>query len=555
MDAATDSPQAASPDQDLVALLGRLAGQERQSGRDVFDGNSSTSADLPLPWAYEPPGRERPGEYPFSRGRTHKMYHDGLWVMGQYSGFSTPAETNARFRELIAAGQTGLSIALDLPTQVGLDSDMELAQGEVGRVGVPLDTVEDVLTLLDGVPLDRIRQVRTTANAIGPIFVALFEVALEELGVDPDSVKLIVQNDPLKEYVARGTHIFPPAMGLRLAVDVIEYFMNHRPSWEPIQFCGYHIRDAGGTAIHELAIATANGLTYLDATQERGLSINNLADSLYLFLAASVDIFEESAKIRAARRVWAKLLNHHYGVDPERSAINIFVYTLGGALTAQEPRNNIVRVTCEALAAVLGGAQTLATSSYDEALGLPTAEAARIALRTQQIIAYESGVTKVTDPLAGSYYVEDMTDRIERLVFSEVSRIVEHGGAIAALDSGLLHRTINDAAYELQKLTDSGRRPVVGVNVAMAEKVSSVADVSRADPALEQDQRDRLSRTKNGRDQLRVAAALAAVKEAADAGTNTIPSLLEATRARATVGEMVDALAQSLGRYASSALY
>ena len=543
-------------ERDLVVLLRELAGPGEPLLIDGDDGGvRSTSADLALPATYVKPGGEAPGAYPFSRGRTAGMYHDALWVMGQYSGFATPQETNARFRELIEAGQTGLSIALDLPTQLGMDSDGPLATGEVGKVGVPIDTLEDVLALLDGVPLERVRQVRTTANAIGPIFCAMFEAALDELGVDPDSVRLIIQNDPLKEYLARGTYIFPPAQAVHLAVDVIEYVWTVRRTWEPIQFCGYHIRDAGGSAIHEVTAATVNGLTYLDHARDRGVEIKDVAGSLYLFLAASTDIFEEAAKLRAARRIWAKLLHERYGVRESDAAINLFVYTLGGALTAQEPENNIVRVACEALAAVLGGAQTLATSSYDEALGLPSAHAAKLALRTQQIIAYESGVTKVVDPLAGSYYVEDLTNRIEARVAAEVARIVELGGAIAALESGILHRMIADAAYELHQQTERGSHPIVGVNVAASADADDVTAVFRVDPALEQAQCDRLVTVKAARDSERLESALEGVYQAAACEENTIPALKQAALARATMGEIVGALGKVYGRHHASAVY
>ena len=483
------------------------------------------------------------------------MYLDDLWVMGMYSGFATPAETNKRFRKLLAAGQTGLSIALDLPTQLGMDSDHPMAEGEVGKVGVPLDTVDDLIVLLDGVPFDRVRQVRTTANAIGPIFAAMFQVALDELGVDSKSFRVIVQNDPLKEYLARGTYIFPPAPAVKLAVDVIEHFAETRPSWEPIEFCGYHIRDAGATAVSEVAIATLNGITYLDAARARGVDINQVAPTLFLFLAASTDIFEEAAKLRAARRLWAKLLHERYDVEQERAGINIFVYTLGGALTAQEPENNIVRVTCETLAAALGGIQTMATSSYDEALGLPTDEAARLALRTQQVVAHESGATRVVDPLAGSYYVEDLTDRLEEAMFKEVVRLEEVGGAITALESGHLHELVAESAYALQMAVENGGRPIVGVNTAVADAPSHVTRVFRVDPALRAAQLDQLAAIRARRSQTAVDAALERVTAAAAADRNTIPAMIEAARERATLGEMVTALEQVYGRFQASSVY
>jgi methylmalonyl-CoA mutase, N-terminal domain len=480
------------------------------------------------------------------------MYLDQLWVMGQYSGFATPAETNKRFRDLIAAGQTGLSIALDLPTQMGLDSDAALALGEVGKVGVPLDTVDDMIALLDGVPLDQVRQVRTTANAIAPMFTAMFLEALAELGLDPNAFRLILQNDPLKEFIARGTYIFPPAASVSLTVDVIEYFAANLPHWEPVEFCGYHIRDAGGTIVHELAIATADGIEYLDAAVARGVDITSLASSLFLFLSTSVDVFQEASKLRAARRIWAKLLHERYGVPKEDAAINLFVYTLGGALTAQEPHNNIVRIACEALAAVLGGAQTLATSSFDEALGLPTAEAARLGLRTQQILALESGAAAVVDPLGGSGYVEWLTDLLEAEALAAVAEIVEDGGAVRAIESGHFARLLGDAAYQAQREIERGVRPLVGVNVHVADTDPPEVRPFRVDPALERTQQEALETVRARRDKRGVAAALGDVAQAASAARNTVEPLRKAARARATLGEMVSALAGVHGKFEPS---
>lgn len=508
----------------------------------------SSSARLPLPPSYAQLGGEAPGAYPFTRGRTARGYLDELWVMGQYSGFATPRETNARFKQLLEAGQTGLSIALDLPTQMGLDSDAPLASGEVGKVGVPIDTVDDLLLLLDGLPLERVRQMRTSANAIGPIFAAFVLIALEELGVEPQSFRLMLQNDPLKEFSARGTFVFPPNPSLRLAVDVIEYFAAELPRWEPIEFCGYHIRDAGGTAVQEVAIATANGIAYLDEAVRRGVDVEAAAHSLFLFLSTSVDIFEEAAKLRAARRIWARLLHERYGVAREAAAINVFVYTLGGALVAQEPMNNIVRVAFEALAAALGGIQTLATSSYDEALGLPSPEAAHLALRTQQLVAHESGAATVVDPLGGSFYVEDLTTRLEAEILALVADIAERGGAVDALDSGYVQTALGEAAYKLQREIESGERRVVGVNVHRAE-AQDVARVFTVRAEVEGRQVADLRAVRTRRDYGAVQAALEAVTAAARAGENSIPTLLDAARARATLGEIVRALETVHGRY------
>ncbi len=505
----------------------------------------STSAGIPLARWY---GDEAPGTFPFTRGRSATGYADGLWVMGMYSGYGTPRETNDRFRRLLEAGQTGLSVALDLPTQMGLDSDHPLADGEVGKVGTPLDTVDDLVQLLDGLPLDRVLQMRTTANAIGPIFAAFVLVALEELGVDPRSLRVMLQNDPLKEFCARGTFIFPPEPSLKLAVDVIEHFAEQLPHWEPIEFCGYHVRDAGGTAVDEVAIATANGIAYLDEARGRGLDVAAITHSLYLFLSTSVDVFEEAAKLRAARRLWARLLHERYGVPEEHAAISIFVYTLGGALTAQEPLNNVVRVAYETLAAVLGGVQTLATSSYDEALGLPTPAAAHLALRTQQIAAHESGATKVVDPLGGSAYVEELTDRIEAEIVAALVEITEEGGAVAALDSGLLSRRIADAAYAQQQRVESGDHAVVGVNVHATEP-EAIGDVFKVPVALQTAQRTALDERRAARDGQAAADALGHVSTAVREGRNSVPPIVEAARARATLGEITAAISSVVGSY------
>lgn len=508
----------------------------------------SSSARLELPAFYAAPGGELPGRYPFTRGRTERGYLDEFWVMGQYSGYATPKETNARFKRLLEAGQTGLSIALDLPTQMGLDSDAPLAAGEVGKVGVPLDTVDDLLGVLDGLPFERVRQMRTSANAIGPIFAAFMLVALEELGVEPQSFRLMLQNDPLKEFAARGTFVFPPDPALRLAVDVIEHFAAELPRWEPIEFCGYHIRDAGGTAVHEVAIATANGIAYLDEAVHRGVDVEAAAHSLFVFLSTGVDVFEEAAKLRATRRIWARLLHERYSVAEEHAAVNLFVYTLGGALVAQEPMNNVVRVAFETLAACLGGVQTLATSSYDEALGLPSPAAAHLALRTQQIVANESGAALVVDPLAGSYYVEDLTTKLEAEILDFVADLAERGGAVAAIDSGYVQTLLADSAYRYQREVESGERPIVGVNVhaAEAEERREVFTVPRE---LESQQVAALRAVRARRDPEAVRVALDAVTRAAAAGENSIPTLVQAARARASLGEIVHALEVVHGRF------
>jgi len=529
---------------ELKELLRKWAG----SSADAFPGDSgqlSSSSRLQLP-LYFADGGAVPGEYPFARGRDPHGYRDDFWVMGQYSGYGTPKETNERFRRLLGAGQSGLSIALDLPTQMGLDSDHPLADGEVGKVGAPLDTVDDLVLLLDGLPLELVRQLRTTANAIGPIFAAFVLVALEELAVDPETLRVMLQNDPLKEFSARGTYIFPPAPSLTLAVDVVEYFATHVPHWEPIEFCGYHIRDAGGTAIQEVGFATANGIAYLDEAQRRGVDIAGLVHSLFLFLAAGVDVFEEAAKLRAARRLWARILHERYEVPAEDAAINLFVYTLGGALTAQEPLNNVVRVAYEALAAALGGVQTLATSSYDEALGLPSPAAAHLALRTQQIAAHESGATRVVDPLGGSFYVEALTDALESKTIQCVLEIVEAGGAVAALESGSVAAAIADSAFDYQRRVESGDQKVVGVNVHRVE-AEPVREVFTVRAEFQAEQRAALAQRRSVRDEDAVQRALATVREVVAGGGNSVPPIIDAVRVRATLGEITQSLGAVFG--------
>ena len=409
--------------------------------------------------------------------------------------------------------------------------------------------------LLDGIALDEVAQIRTTANAIGPIAVALFVVAAEKKGYAPTDFRVMFQNDVLKEYVARGTYIFPPRPALQFSVDVVEYCARHLPNWEPIEFCGYHIRDSGSTAVQELGIALANGIEYIDAAVGRGLDASEFVASIFLFLSAHLDLFEEVAKFRAARRMWSQLLEERYAVeDPLLRRMKLFVYTLGSPQTAQEPLNNVVRIAYQALAAVLGGVQTLATSSFDEALGLPSDEAVRLSLRTQQILAYETGVTRTADPLGGSYFVEALTDDIERAVWRYLEQVERQGGALAALESGWLHRQIEDEAYRCHRSVEEGKRVVVGVNrFEVADEESGPAAMrSSARPArvdTERAQVERLAAVKAGRDPAAVAHALAGVRDAAVAGTNTVPALIEAVRTYATVGEICQELTTVWGRH------
>lgn len=515
---------------------------------------SESPAGIPVDAAYGPDGGsasmpEMPGEFPFGRGIRPDGYRSGLWVMGQYSGLATPRETNARMRSLLASGQRGFSIALDLPTQNGLDADDPLAEGEVGKVGVPISSLQDMEELLDGIPMDQLSQIRTTANSIGPVAVALFVAGAKSHGFRPDQFKVLLQNDVLKEYLARGTQIFPPRHGLSFSVDVIEYCARNLPHWEPIEFCGYHVRDAGADAVQEAAIAAANGFEYIDAALARGLDIDDFARRLFMFLCADIDLFEEVAKFRAIRRVWARSMERRFHARlPESKALNLFVYTLGGSLTAQEPLNNIARVGFQALAAVLGGVQTLATSSYDEAMRTPTADAARISLRAQQILAFEAGVARTADPLGGSYYVEYLTAEMEARIERYLEQIEEQGGALAALESGWLHSEVEAHAYRQQRDIEKRRRLRVGVNVFADDEARGVAlETALARAEVESEQVERLRRLRATRDDTAVESSLERVRQAARSGRNTVPPIIEAIERYATVGEIVRTLKMEWG--------
>lgn len=490
-----------------------------------------------------------PGQYPFTRGVNPTMYRSQPWVMGLYSGYATAEEANLRFRYLLEQGQTGFSIALDLPTQMGLDSDDPKATGEVGRVGVAIDSLNDIESLFHGIPMEKVRQIRTTANSIGPIAAAMIIAFAEKNGIAPNSIRFLIQNDVLKEYISRGTYIFSPRPSVKLAVDVIEHCALHLPEWTPMAVCGYHIRDTGSTAAQELALTLANAIAYVEEALRRGLHIDSFASKLYLFLASDIDLLEEVAKFRAARRLWARMMKERFGAkSPDSTRLNIFAYTLGGTLTAQQPLNNIVRVTIEALAAVLGGVQTLATSSYDEALGLPTEEAVTLSLRTQQIIAGESGVTNTVDPLGGSYAVEALTDGMEREVKEILARIEARGGAVACIERGTIQMELSDTAYSYQKQVDNGFRTVVGVNCYKTENTTRFKP-STMNEDVEPKQIARLQRLKSRRDEKVVRSSLKALEEAAREDRNTIPATVEAVKAYATVGEICDALRRVYGAY------
>jgi methylmalonyl-CoA mutase N-terminal domain/subunit len=495
--------------------------------------------DLPgLRPDYAPPDAEHPGSYPFTRGISPEPKP---WIMGQYAGFGTARESNQRFRALLDAGLTGFSVAMDLPTQMGIDSDDPRASGEVGRVGVAIDSLADVEILMDGIPLEQISQVRTTANSIGYIWAALFISLAEKRGVDPNGFGLFIQNDVLKEFIARGTQIFPAEPSLRLAVDTIEYCAANVPNWTPLAMSGYHIRESGATAAQEVAFTFANARAYLDECVRRGLDVDRVAPTLFTFLAITMDFLPEVAKFRAARRVWARLLRQTYGAkDPRSEQLRIFAFTAGSSFTAQQPRNNVVRATLEATTAALAGVQTLHVSAYDEALGVPTEEAATLALRTQQVVAFESGLAATLDPFGGSYAVEALTDELERDIWALSRDIEERGGALACIESGWFARELSDSAYRFTQAVESGERTVVGVN--RFASATGPLDVFTIDPAMEASQARSVVSVRTRRDQAAVDAALDALRGAALSGENVMPTTIEAVRAYATIGEIVDVL-------------
>ncbi len=491
-----------------------------------------------------------PGAPPFARGIAAEGYREAPWIIGQYAGFGDAEDANARLRSLLEQGQTGFSVALDLPTQMGLDSDHPLAAGEVGKIGVAIDSLADLERLFDGVPLEQVRQIRTTANAIGPTWLALVVALAERRGIDPGEIRILIQNDILKEYIARGTFIYPPEAGLRLVADTIEHCAHHLPAWNPLAMSGYHIRESGASAVQELAFTFANGIAYADAAVARGLSVDDFAPSLFTFLSAGLDLLEEVAKFRAARLVWSEIVGGRYGAaDPDSRALRIFAFSAGSSLTAQQPMNNIVRVTLAALAAVLGSAQTLHTASFDEAFATPTATAAQVALRTQQVIMAESGLTGTADPLGGSWAVESLTADIERDVNALLERIDERGGALRCISDGWFVNQLEEGAYTDQLAVDSGGRPVVGVNVHRSEGDELTPETFAADPESERRQVDRLERLRDERDAAAVAAALERLRVDAAGGANTVPATIEAVRAYATVGEIADTLRGVFGTH------
>ncbi|ADB49276.1 acyl-CoA mutase large subunit family protein [Conexibacter woesei] len=513
-----------------------------------------TAADLPEP-REEQPAVGHPGAYPFTRGVYPSMYRGRLWTMRQFAGFGTAEETNERFRYLIDHGQTGLSTAFDMPSLMGHDSDHPRSEGEVGREGVAVDTLDDMETLFAGIDLGSVT-VSMTINAPAAIMLAFYVVAAERNGVPADRLGGTIQTDILKEYIAQKEWCFPIDPAMRLVGDMIEWCSTEMPRWHPVSISGYHIREAGSTAAQELAFTLKDGLTYVEQAVARGLDVDDFAPRLSFFFNAQIDFFEEIAKYRAARRIWARELKETFGAkDPRSWLMRFHTQTAGVSLTAQQPLNNIIRTAIEALAGVLGGTQSLHTNSYDEALALPTEDAVRIALRTQQIIAHESGVTNTIDPLGGSYFVEALTDEMERQAYAYFSKIDELGGMVEAVKRNYPQREIADAAFRLQCEIDDGERVVVGVN-KHTEGDDAATEIHRIDPALERKQIDRLQGVRGRRDSAMVEAALATIRElAAREDANLMPALLDAARAHATEGEIVESLQTVFGRYTEAPVF
>ena len=490
----------------------------------------------------------RPGEYPFTRGIYPRMYLERLWTMRQYAGFGSAEETNRRFRFLLSQGQTGLSVAFDLPTQLGLDPDHPLAVGEVGRVGVSIATLDDMRHLFDQIPLDRVTT-SMTINAPAMMLLAMYLLVAEEQGVGWEKVGGTIQNDILKEYVARGTYIYPPKPSMRLVTDIFEFASEKVPRWNTISISGYHIREAGATAAQEIGFTLANAKAYVRVALERGLALDRFAPRLSFFFAAHNDIFEEAAKFRAARRLWARIMKEEFGAQNKKSwMLRFHTQTGGSTLTAQQPLNNIVRVAYQALAAVLGGTQSLHTNAYDEALGLPTEESALIALRTQQILAYESGVTRAIDPAGGSFYLEHLTDRLETEAEQIIQQIDAMGGAVAAIEAGFVQKEIEESAWRFQKEVEEKERIIVGLNAFTVDEEPEVP-IQKIDPEIERRRAEEVRRYRQHRDQEKTKAALESLKAAARTDANLFPYVLDAFRARATLGEVAGALREVFGEY------
>ncbi len=517
----------------------------------------STESGLPFAPVYGPADLEgwdpaerlgAPGAYPYTRGVYPTMYTGRPWTMRQYAGFGTAAESNERYRQLLAAGTTGLSVAFDLPTQMGYDSTASIAHGEVGKVGVAIDTIDDMRVLFDRIPLDQV-STSMTINSPAAILLLLYQLVAEEQGVPGDALNGTIQNDVLKEYIARGTYIYPPAQSLRLTTDIFSYCREEIPRWNTISISGYHMAEAGATPVQEIAFTLANGIEYVRAALASGQHIDEFAPRLAFFFVARTTLLEEIAKFRAARRIWARIMREEFGAqDPKSLMLRFHTQTAGVQLTAQQPEVNLVRVAIQALGAVLGGTQSLHTNSFDEAIALPTEKAARLALRTQQVLAYESDVTKTVDPFAGSYAIESLTDEIEAAVLSLMAQVEELGGAVAAIEEGFQKSEIEKSAYAFAQEIDAGERVVIGVNRFTVDEEEPYEPL-RVDPTIEAEQRARLDRVRAERDQVAVDSALERIRVAAAGTDNLLYPMRDALRARATVGEVSDALRDVWGVY------
>ena len=528
-------------DSTLNPVLRRFG--ERQ---DRFETGSGISEDV----LYTPEDRDGsdygealgyPGEYPYTRGVQPTMYRGRLWTMRQYAGLASPEESNRRYRYLLEQGQTGLSVAFDLPTQTGYDSDHPMAQGEIGRTGVPISSLADMELLFDGIPLDRV-STSMTINSTASILLALYIAVAKKQGIDPAVLDGTIQNDILKEYIARGTYIYPPRPSMRLVTDTFEYCSKHVPRWNTISISGYHMAEAGATAAQELGFTFSNAIAYVQAALDSGMDVDSFAPRLSFFFVAQSHLFEEVAKFRAARRMWAKIMREQFGAESPRSwTCRFHTQTAGVTLTAQQPDNNVVRTTIQALAAVLGGTQSLHVNSKDEALALPTEESVQLSLRTQQILAYEMGVADTVDPLAGSYYIESLTDQVEQKAFDYIRQIDDMGGALSALDRGYQIQEIHESAFKYQQQVEQVERVVVGVN-RFQSPTPPIGSLQKIEREETQRQLDRLAQVKRGRDDAGVSTALAKLDAAARGTENTMPAILEAVEAYATLGEISDTL-------------
>ncbi len=526
---------------------------------------TTTTSDIPLPPCFDAASLETlvppfdpegdlgaPGQFPYTRGIHPTMYRERLWTMRQYAGFGSAAESNRRYKFLLASGQTGLSVAFDLPTQMGRDSDHPMARGEVGRTGVAIATIDDMRTLLDGLPLDRI-STSMTINATAATLLAFYVAVADERGVPRAGLEGTVQNDILKEYIARGTYIYPPGPSMRLVADVFAFCRDELPRWNTISVSGYHIREAGSDAVQEIAFTLADGIAYVEAALRAGLAIDDFAPRLSFFFNAHTDLLEEAAKFRAARRLWARIMRDRFGAQNPRSLMLRFhAQTAGSTLVAAQPLNNVVRTAVEALAAVLGGAQSLHTNAFDEALALPTEASARLALRTQQVLAHETGVTAVTDPLAGSYVIEALTSQLESRAVALIAQIDALGGMVAAIEQRFPQSQIEARAYQHQRAVDARQRLVVGLNT-LADVAPGSAPrampLHHLDPALEQSQAERVRAFRTARDAPATAAALAALRAAAQGSGNLLAAIIEAVKAESTLGEVADTLRDVFGEY------